>query len=109
MPVTSRDSASASAARGLDTLLPCHAPTESPPRLHLLRNHLVHALSTMRVPAAAGAPVIDRGSPAFARRIAAFDKVAVTGIKELVDRAALPDRVETDPGAAIGELRQNSA
>lgn len=79
---------------------------------------------------------------ALARRIAAFDKVAVTGIKKLVDEATLPpddelargldayfatagrpahrpfvrllferglqqpDGVETDLGAAIGDLRQ---
>ncbi|MFI6663073.1 enoyl-CoA hydratase/isomerase family protein [Streptomyces sp. NPDC050523] len=35
---------------------------------------------------------------AFARRIAAFDKVAVTGIKELVDTATLPDNSEFAPG-----------
>jgi hypothetical protein len=56
----------------------------------------------MRVPAAAGAPVIDRGSPAFARRIAAFDKVAVTGIKELVDRAALPTVSRPTPAPRSG-------
>ena len=35
---------------------------------------------------------------AFARRIAAFDKVAVTGIKGLVDAATLPDNSEFAPG-----------
>jgi hypothetical protein len=85
---------------------------------------------------------IEDFTDAFARRIAAFDRVAVTGIKELVDRATLPedaelaaglrayfatagrpdgrpfaellfknglqrpDGIETDLGAAIGELRQ---
>jgi len=88
---------------------------------------------------------IEAVTDAFARRIAAFDKVAVTGIKELVDRATLPadeelaaglaayfatagrpehrpfvrlllDKglqqpggIETDLGAAIGELRIKSA
>ncbi|MEU8613810.1 enoyl-CoA hydratase/isomerase family protein [Actinoplanes sp. NPDC048791] len=87
---------------------------------------------------------IEAVTDAFARRIAAFDKVAVTGIKELVDRATLPadeelaaglaayfatagrpehrpfvrlllDKglqqpggIETDLGAAIGKLRQNT-
>jgi hypothetical protein len=35
---------------------------------------------------------------AFARRIAAFDKVAVVGIKKLVDVATLPDDTEFAPG-----------
>lgn len=35
---------------------------------------------------------------AFARRIAAFDKVAVTGIKELVDVATLPGNDELAAG-----------
>jgi hypothetical protein len=35
---------------------------------------------------------------AFARRIAAFDKVAVAGIKKLVDVATLPDDQEFAPG-----------
>jgi enoyl-CoA hydratase/carnithine racemase len=88
---------------------------------------------------------IEDFTDAFARRIAAFDKVAVTGIKKLVDRATLPadaelaagleayfatagrpqhrpfvrllldhglqqpDGVETDLGAAIGELRRSAA
>jgi hypothetical protein len=34
----------------------------------------------------------------FARRIAAFDKVAVAGIKQLVDVASLPDDAEFAPG-----------
>ena len=34
----------------------------------------------------------------FARRIAAFDKVAVSGIKQLVDVASLPDDAEFAPG-----------
>jgi enoyl-CoA hydratase/carnithine racemase len=34
----------------------------------------------------------------FARRIAAFDKVAVAGIKKLVDIATLPDDDEFGPG-----------
>jgi hypothetical protein len=34
----------------------------------------------------------------FARRIAAFDKVAVSGIKHLVDVASLPDDAEFAPG-----------
>ncbi|MGX7681659.1 enoyl-CoA hydratase/isomerase family protein [Jatrophihabitans sp. DSM 45814] len=36
----------------------------------------------------------------FARRIAAFDKVAVSGIKELVDVASLPPDAEFAPGLA---------
>jgi enoyl-CoA hydratase/carnithine racemase len=36
----------------------------------------------------------------FARRIAAFDKVAVAGIKRLVDVASLPDDAELEPGLA---------
>jgi enoyl-CoA hydratase/carnithine racemase len=36
----------------------------------------------------------------FARRIAAFDKVAVSGIKHLVDVASLPDDTEFAPGMA---------
>jgi enoyl-CoA hydratase/carnithine racemase len=34
----------------------------------------------------------------FARRIGAFDKVAVAGIKNLVDVATLPDNAEFAPG-----------
>jgi enoyl-CoA hydratase/carnithine racemase len=34
----------------------------------------------------------------FARRIAAFDKVAITGIKKLVDVATLPEDSEFVPG-----------
>jgi hypothetical protein len=34
----------------------------------------------------------------FARRIAAFDKVALAGIKKLVDVATLPDNAEFAPG-----------
>ena len=37
---------------------------------------------------------------AFARRIAAFDKVAVAGIKKLVDVATLPEDAEFAPGLA---------
>jgi hypothetical protein len=54
---------------------------------------------------------------AFARRIAAFDTVAVTGIKklkhwpfvQLLLRNGLrqQDDIEADLGAAIGKLRQN--
>jgi enoyl-CoA hydratase/carnithine racemase len=87
---------------------------------------------------------IERFTDAFARRIAAFDKVAVAGIKKLVDVATLPedeefapglraffatagrpenqpflrllfekgfqqpDGIETDLGAAMGTLRQNT-
>jgi len=36
------------------------------------------------------AGAIERVTDAFARRIAAFDKVAVAGIKQLVDVATLP-------------------
>jgi enoyl-CoA hydratase/carnithine racemase len=36
----------------------------------------------------------------FARRIAAFDKVAVSGVKKLVDVASLPDDAEFAPGLA---------
>jgi enoyl-CoA hydratase/carnithine racemase len=36
----------------------------------------------------------------FARRVAAFDKVAVSGIKQLVDVASLPDDAEFAPGLA---------
>jgi enoyl-CoA hydratase/carnithine racemase len=36
----------------------------------------------------------------FARRIAAFDKVAVSGIKRLVDAASLPEDAEFAPGQA---------
>jgi enoyl-CoA hydratase/carnithine racemase len=36
----------------------------------------------------------------FARRVAAFDKVAVAGIKRLVDVASLPDDAEFAPGLA---------
>jgi enoyl-CoA hydratase/carnithine racemase len=41
---------------------------------------------------------IEHVTDAFARRIAAFDKVAVTGIKELVDVATLPEDSEFAPG-----------
>lgn len=41
---------------------------------------------------------IEKDTDAFARRIAAFDKVAVTGIKKLVDVATLPDDEEFVPG-----------
>jgi enoyl-CoA hydratase/carnithine racemase len=41
---------------------------------------------------------IEAFTDAFARRIAAFDKVAVTGIKKLVDVATLPDDQEFAPG-----------
>jgi len=41
---------------------------------------------------------IEEFTDAFARRIAAFDKVAVTGIKELVDVATLPEDGEFIPG-----------
>jgi enoyl-CoA hydratase/carnithine racemase len=41
---------------------------------------------------------IERFTDTFARRIAAFDKVAVTGIKELVDVATLPEDGEFGPG-----------
>jgi enoyl-CoA hydratase/carnithine racemase len=41
---------------------------------------------------------IEDFTDAFARRIAAFDKVAVTGIKKLVDVATLPDDQEFAPG-----------
>ena len=87
---------------------------------------------------------IENFTDAFARRIAAFDKVAVAGIKKLVDVATLPadpefapglqaffatsgrpenqpflqllfekgfqqpDGIETDLGAAMGTLRQNT-
>jgi len=37
---------------------------------------------------------IEGFTDAFARRIAAFDKVALTGIKKLVDVATLPDDAE---------------
>ncbi|GAA4203090.1 enoyl-CoA hydratase/isomerase family protein [Microbispora amethystogenes] len=40
--------------------------------------------------------VVDR----FARRIATFDKVAVAGIKHLVDVASLPEDAEFEPGLA---------
>ncbi|MEU8235547.1 enoyl-CoA hydratase/isomerase family protein [Actinoplanes sp. NPDC048967] len=43
---------------------------------------------------------IEAVTDAFARRIAAFDKVAVTGIKELVDRATLPADEELAAGLA---------
>ncbi|MGZ4199707.1 MAG: enoyl-CoA hydratase/isomerase family protein, partial [Thermoleophilia bacterium] len=36
----------------------------------------------------------------FARRIASFDKVAVCGIKKLVDVASLPQDAEFAPGLA---------
>jgi len=87
---------------------------------------------------------IEGSTDAFARRIAAFDKVAVAGLKTIVDIASLPadeefapglqaffatsrrpenlpfrqllfekgfqqlDGIETDLGAAIGNLRQTS-
>ena len=41
---------------------------------------------------------IDNFTDAFARRIAAFDKVAVAGIKKLVDVGTLPDDDEFAPG-----------
>ena len=41
---------------------------------------------------------IEKDTDAFARRIAAFDKVAVTGIKKLVDVATLPEDEEFAPG-----------
>jgi enoyl-CoA hydratase/carnithine racemase len=41
---------------------------------------------------------IESVTDAFARRIAAFDKLAVTGIKELVDVATLPEDDEFGPG-----------
>ncbi|MEW1913904.1 enoyl-CoA hydratase/isomerase family protein [Kitasatospora sp. NPDC085895] len=41
---------------------------------------------------------IEEFTDAFARRIAAFDKVAVTGTKELVDVATLPEDGEFAPG-----------
>ncbi len=41
---------------------------------------------------------IEEFTDAFARRIAAFDKVAVTGIKKLVDTATLPADDEFTPG-----------
>ncbi|MFF4652801.1 enoyl-CoA hydratase/isomerase family protein [Streptomyces sp. NPDC001380] len=41
---------------------------------------------------------IEDFTDAFARRIAAFDKVAVAGIKELVDAATLPEDSEFVPG-----------
>jgi enoyl-CoA hydratase/carnithine racemase len=41
---------------------------------------------------------IEDVTDAFARRIAAFDKVAVTGIKKLVDVATLPGDDEFAPG-----------
>jgi enoyl-CoA hydratase/carnithine racemase len=41
---------------------------------------------------------IEAATDAFARRIAGFDKVAVTGIKNLVDRATLPDVDELAAG-----------
>lgn len=41
---------------------------------------------------------IEGFTEAFARRIAAFDKVAVAGIKELVDVATLPEDEEFAPG-----------
>ena len=42
--------------------------------------------------------VIEGFTDAFARRIAAFDKVAVAGIKQLVDVATLPEDGEFAPG-----------
>ena len=47
---------------------------------------------------------IEGFTDAFARRIAAFDKVAVAGIKKLVDVATLPDDAEFARRAA-GVLR----
>jgi enoyl-CoA hydratase/carnithine racemase len=41
---------------------------------------------------------IEHATDAFARRIAAFDKVAVAGIKQLVDVATLPDNTEFAAG-----------
>jgi len=41
---------------------------------------------------------IESFTDAFARRVAAFDKVAVAGIKKLVDVATLPPDVEFAPG-----------
>ena len=43
---------------------------------------------------------IEGFTDAFARRIASFDKVAVSGIKKLVDVATLPDDEEFAPGLA---------
>ena len=43
---------------------------------------------------------IEDFTDAFARRIAAFDKVAVAGIKKLVDVATLPEDDEFGPGLA---------
>jgi enoyl-CoA hydratase/carnithine racemase len=43
---------------------------------------------------------IEDFTDAFARRIAAFDNVAVSGIKKLVDVATLPDADEFAPGLA---------
>ena len=41
---------------------------------------------------------IEEFTDAFARRVAAFDKTAVTGIKKQVDVATLPDDQEFAPG-----------
>jgi hypothetical protein len=43
---------------------------------------------------------IESFTDAFARRIAAFDRVAVAGIKQLVDVATLPEDDEFAPGLA---------
>ena len=43
---------------------------------------------------------IESFTDTFARRIASFDRVAVTGIKKLVDVATLPDDEEFAPGLA---------
>ena len=43
---------------------------------------------------------LDDFTDRFARRIAACDKVAVAGIKKLVDVASLPDDAEFAPGLA---------
>jgi enoyl-CoA hydratase/carnithine racemase len=56
---------------------------------------------------------IERFTDAFARRIAAFDKVAVAGIKKLVDGATLPTDAEFVPGleayfATAGRLENRS-
>jgi hypothetical protein len=41
---------------------------------------------------------IEAFTDSFARRIAAFEKVAVAGIKKLVDVATLPEDREFGPG-----------
>ncbi|TQM64714.1 enoyl-CoA hydratase/isomerase family protein [Humibacillus xanthopallidus] len=44
---------------------------------------------------------IEEFTDAFARRIAAFDKIAITGIKRLVDVATLPDDQESAAGLKV--------